>query len=426
MIYKKIKKIAIVISFLMLGIMVSAQSDLSSPYSRFGIGDISTGSPNTILKGMGGISNGVFNHSILNPNNPASYGAIDSLSFLFDAGFYMKTASFATGNLTEKGSNASFDYASVAMSATKWWKIGLGIMPYSNREYSDITTYYIPGTYNIDFEGSGGLSKAFFANAIKIGKNLSIGVTASYIFGTLSDLTSIYYPDSTFFINGKRSIDMRINDFKFDYGIMYSLPINDYQLNIGLVYSQKSDIAAKRDLFIRTMFKGYGNFVENPIDTLAFIEDEKVYINIPNGFGGGISFEKKNHWMVGADFNWSGWNGFEMNGVNDSLQNSWNIAIGGEFKPKSTSISKYYKKISYRAGFHYDQTYYNVYNNSIDKMGLTLGLGLPVPRSLTTFNIAFEIGKMGTIKNNLVRETYFNISIGMSIYDRWFVKRRYK
>ena len=87
---------------------------------------------------------------------------------------------------------------------------------------------------------------------------------------------------------------------------------------------------------------------------------------------------------------------------------------------------KVLKKITYRAGLHFDQTYYNIYGKSINRYGLTFGFGLPVPRSLTSFNIAFEVGSMGTIKNNLVKETYFNISVSMSIYDRWFVKKRYQ
>ena len=424
--YHNTKKLIFVISIILMALNASAQSDLSSPYSRFGMGDIFTGSPNTILKGMGGISNAISDHSILNPNNPASYGAIDSLSFLFDAGFYIKTATFSTSNMSEKGSNASFDYASIGLSATKWWKMGLGITPYSNREYNDITTHNDLGKYNIDFKGEGGLSRVFFANAFKITKNLSIGATASYIFGTLSDLTSIYFPDSTYYINGKRSIDNRINDFKFDYGLLYTIPIKDSKLNIGLTYSQGSNINSKRGIFIRSMFKGYDDLVENPIDTLKFKENENVAIKIPHGFGAGITFEKGNRWMIGADFNWTGWKGFELNGVNDSLQNSWNIAVGGEYKPKATSISKYYKRVTYRAGFHYDQTYYNINGTSINKFGITFGLGLPVPRSLTSFNIALEFGSMGTTSNNLVKENYFNISIGMSIYDRWFVKRKYK
>lgn len=426
MIYKNIKYFALGLIIFVINAVAFGQSDLSTPYSRFGLGDINYGTPSTILKGMGGISNAISDHSLLNPSNPASYASIDSLSILFDAGFYIKTASFSTSNMTEQGSNASFDYASVGMSATKRWKIGLGIMPYSNREYNVITQHNDIANYNIAFQGEGGLSKAFFANGIKITKDLSIGVTASYIFGTLIDNTLIYFPDSTYFLNGKRSINMRVSDFKLDYGIIYRLPISKCNITIGATYSQGSKISSKRDLFIRNMFKGFDNNIESPIDTLKYIEDEKVDINIPGGFGLGIKVDKGKGWLIGADFNWTGWKGFSMNGVNDSLQNSWNIAIGGSYKPESTSISKYHKKITYRAGFHFDQTYYNIYGSSINKYGVTLGIGLPVPRSLTSFNIALEFGAMGTIENNLVKETYFNISISMSIYDRWFVKKRYQ
>ncbi len=410
----------------LIGVDLYGQSDLSSPYSRFGLGDITTGSPSTILKGMGGISNAMSGKALLNPNNPASYADLDSLSIVFDAGFYVKTASFTANNITENGSNASFDYASFGISATKRWKIGVGVMPFSNREYNVITDHYDMGHYNIAFQGEGGLTKYFLANGVKITDDLSIGITASYISGTLFDNTSIYYPDSTFFINGKRSINMNIGDFKFDYGVLYKLPIDKYNITVGLTYSQGSKIASRRDLFIRNTFKGFGNQNESPIDTLVYTEDERVNIKIPGGFGIGVRINDGSGWDVGADFNWARWNGFEMNGVNDSLQNSWNIAVGGSYKPEATSISKYYKRITYRGGFHFDQTYYNIYGQSINKYGLTLGVGLPIPRSLTSFNVALEFGAMGTTKNNLVKETYFNISISMSIYDKWFIKKKYK
>lgn len=423
----RIKKYYLLAFVLLLATFKSySQSDLSSPYSRFGIGDINTGSPNTILKGMGGISNAMSGKTLLNPNNPASYAELDSLSFVFDAGFYIKSATFSTNKLTEKGSNASFDYASIGISATKRWKFGLGLMPYSNREYNVITDHNDMGHYNIAFQGEGGLTKYFFSNGIKITDDLSVGITASYITGTLFDNTSVYFPDSTYFLNGKRSVNMRIGDFKLDYGILYRLPIDDYNITIGVTYSQGSKVASKRDVFTRNMFKGFGNNIESPIDTLKYTKNEKVNISMPHGFGLGVKMDNEKGWQVGADFNWTGWKGFKINGVNDSIQNSWNFAIGTSFKPRSTSISKYHKRITYRAGFHFDQTYYNVYGQSINKYGLTLGLGLPVPRSLTSFNIAFEVGSMGTTKNNLVKESYFNISISMSIYDKWFVKRKYK
>ena len=424
--YKSIKYFLLGLIISVININVIAQSDLSTPYSRFGLGDIYAGSPSTLLKGMGGVANAMSSNCLLNPNNPASYASIDSLSLLFDAGFYIKTASFSTNKQSASGSNASFDYTSIGLSATKRWKVGLGIMPYANREYNVITEHNNPGSYNVAFQGEGGLNRVFFANGVKISKNLSVGVTASYIFGTLVDNTSIYYPDSVSMINGKRSIDMRVSDFKLDYGLLYKIPINKYTVTVGLTYSQGSDISANRDIFIRSMFKGFDNQVESPIDTLKYIENEKVSFKIPHGFGAGISVDNGDGLVVAADFNWAGWVGFTMNGVNDSLQNAWNVAVGASYKPKSTSISKYHKKITYRAGLHFDQTYNNIYGESINKYGLTFGMGLPVPRSLTSFNVAFEVGTMGTIKNNLVKENYFNISVSMSINDRWFVKRRYQ
>ena len=424
--YKNIKYFILGLIITMIGLNVYGQSDLSSPYSRFGLGDINTGSPNTILKGMGGISNAMTGNALANPTNPASYAFIDSLSFIFDAGFYIKTASFSTSHLTENGSNASFDYASVGISAGKRWKMGLGIMPYSTKEYNVITEHDDLGSYNVAFQGEGGLNRAFFANGIKLSNNLSLGLTGSFIFGTLSDNTSVYYPDSTFFLNGKRSISTRVSDFKLDYGLIYKFPISSYNVTLGLTYSQGSNMSSKRNIFIRNMFKGFQEHTESPIDTLLYKENENINVTIPQGYGVGITIDKGRGWLVGADFNWTGWEGFTMNGANDSLQNSWNVAVGASYKPEATSISKYYKKITYRAGFHFDQTYYNVYGQSINKYGLTLGMGLPMPRSLTSLNVALEFGTMGTTKNNLVKENYINLSISMSIYDKWFMKKKYK
>ena len=185
-------------------------------------------------------------------------------------------------------------------------------------------------------------------------------------------------------------------------------------------------MTAHRDVYIRTMFKGYGTSTENPVDTILYKTNASTPVKYPQGFGTGITLQKGERWLVGIDFNWSNWSAFRINHVSDSLQDSWNIAIGGSYTPYSTSVSSYFTKLTYRAGLHYDQTYFNIYGTSINKYGFTLGVGLPVPRAMTMVNVALEFGKMGTTKNNLVEESYFNISLGLSLHDRWFVKRRYK
>ena len=406
---------------------VFAQADISSPYSRFGLGTMGKNRTNTIMQGMGGISNAMSGKYLLNNSNPASYAEMDSLTFLFDAGFYMKYVTYRTTDAAEKGSNASFDYFDLGFGVTKWLKMGIGVAPYSNRAYTSTASFDFDYPYSIDYEGTGGLNKLYWASGFKIYKGLSLGFKMNYIFGNVSDETTLYYPDYVYFHNVRRTINLSFSDLIFDLGLIYKLNLdNDHSITFGATYGLPANMTAHRNVFIRTMFKGYGSSTEVPIDTILYRKGERVNIKYPQSMGAGITFQKNERWLVGVDFNWSNWSAFTMNGVSDSLQNSWDIAVGGCYTPFNTSVSSYFRKMTYRAGFHYDQTFFNIYGTSINKYGVTFGLGLPIPRAMTSLNLAVEFGKMGTVKNNLIKESYFNISLGISLHDRWFVKRRYK
>lgn len=408
---------------------VVAQSDISSPYSRFGLGLINHNKANTIMQGMGGICNALDGKHLLNNSNPASYAEIDSLTFLFDAGFFMKYATYRTTDASEKGSNSSFDYFDIGFGVTKWLKMGIGIAPYSSRAYTSKADYVWNHNYpySIDYEGSGGLNKVYWANGLKVCKSLSLGFKMNYIFGNIIDETTLYFPDFIYFHNEKRTNNLRFSDLTFDLGIIIKHQFkNDYKIALGATYSLPANMTTHRDVFIRTMFKGYGTSIEKPIDTILYEKGKSTVVKYPQGIGAGISLQKGERWLIGIDFNWNNWSAFRINQMNDSLQDSWNIAIGGSYTPYNTSVSSYFSKLIYRAGFHYDQTCFNIYGTSINKYGVSFGVGLPVPRAMTMINLAFEFGKMGTTRNNLIEESYFNISLGLSLHDRWFVKRRYK
>ena len=64
-------------------------------------------------------------------------------------------------------------------------------------------------------------------------------------------------------------------------------------------------------------------------------------------------------------------------------------------------------------------------NKSINDLGATIGLGLPVPGAFSNINVGFEYGQRGTTNAGLVQENYANFSIGLSLNDKWFVKRLY-
>lgn len=94
--------------------------------------------------------------------------------------------------------------------------------------------------------------------------------------------------------------------------------------------------------------------------------------------------------------------------------------VGGYYIPDYDSFSSYLKRIVYRAGFRYENTGLIVNDKDINNYGMNFGLGLPLGNS--KLDLGFEFGKRGTTTNNLIQENYFNLSVGISISDKWFRK----
>lgn len=73
-----------------------AQSGTNSPYSQYGLGELSEQS-GSFSRGMNGLAYGLRLNNQVNALNPASYSALDSLSFIFDAGVSLQMTQFKEG-----------------------------------------------------------------------------------------------------------------------------------------------------------------------------------------------------------------------------------------------------------------------------------------------------------------------------------------
>lgn len=412
---------------------IFAQADSDSPYSLFGVGQVRDKSMNVRLMGMGGLANGMYGGGMINSENPASYAKIDSLAFLFDAGFYFKTSTFSTSNFSERASNASFDYVSMAFGLTSWWKMALGVQPYSIAGYTMKVDKDIPkvGATTTRFQGKGGLNQVFVGTAFKLGKHVSLGANAYYVFGNTKTETSLYYPDSIYYIGSRRSIDMMVSSFMFDYGVLFNTNVgNDLNLSLGLTYTQKVRLKGEQTLFVRSIEEDIDTEIEYVIDTVAHVSGP-TRINMPQGFGAGVVLQKNEQWALGVDFNWMQWSKFAREGVTESLQNSWLVSTGAEFTPKHSSISGYFSRVTYRIGGFYEHGFINLSGNdgkdhSINKVGVTAGLSLPLPKTPSKVNIAFEVGQYGTREGGLIQERYAKMNVGISVFEHWFMKRKYR
>jgi len=68
-----------------------------------------------------------------------------------------------------------------------------------------------------------------------------------------------------------------------------------------------------------------------------------------------------------------------------------------------------------------------VNNTDIKNFGITFGVGLPLSTAAGGFsniNLGFEVGKRGTTEMMLIEENYFKINLGLSLNDKWFLKRK--
>jgi hypothetical protein len=148
-------------------------------------------------------------------------------------------------------------------------------------------------------------------------------------------------------------------------------------------------------------------------------------IVIPQLAGGGFSFEKPDKWMAGLDFKWQNWDKFKAFEQSDSLANSWQVSAGAQVIPNIDNYNSYLSRIHYRIGFTFNKTYLVLRGQQLNEYAISAGFGLPLRGIKTMVNLAFQYGNRGTTAQNLIQESYFKVVVGFSIYERWFVKRKY-
>jgi len=65
-------------------------------------------------------------------------------------------------------------------------------------------------------------------------------------------------------------------------------------------------------------------------------------------------------------------------------------------------------------------------STNINEFAVSTGVTLPFANTsinkMSSIDIAFELGKRGTLQNNLINQTFFNIKVGLNFADLWFRK----
>lgn len=376
---------------------------------------------------MGGISYGVYSPYFVNSSNPASYCAFDSLSFIFDVSLHTRQSNYSTTDLSQKANYTSLGSLLFGFPISRWWKSSFGLLPYSMVGYSMLKTSIDEnsGKTNYVYEGDGGINQFYLGNSFAVTKNLSLGFNLSYLFGTINKFRATEFPDSIYKINYKDKYSVQVKDVYLTYGLFYhKQKKNGFQYNAGLTFNSNTKINVEEARLGYTYFKS-STGVDLVRDSVLNHSEVKGSILLPTNIGVGFTLGKSDKWLAGADFQWQQWEKYSYFGLSDSLKNYLRISVGGSFNPSSSTVSGYWQRITYRGGLRYSETYLELRGQKINEFGISIGIGLPLPRTRSTINMAAEFGTRGTIENNLIKENFVKFTLGLSLFERWFVIRKY-
>ncbi len=414
-----------VVLFMMEGSAAEAQNLTSSPYSRFGIGSLLANSTGKSLA-MGHLGIGINDSLSLNLANPASLSRIDSTNFLFELGGFNRISHFASSSAGKTNNNLGFSYLAMGFPVTRWWKASLGIVPYSGVGYTmrDSEEHPTIGTIYSNFTGTGGVSRFFISSAISPVKYVSVGATFSYLFGPINHSKAIIFPSDSMYFSTASVQTAVLGDIHLSYGAQVNIPLrNSHFITLGATGQLASDIKTESRQLVTT----YGNSIS---DTLLYEVNPTNRTLLPSGWGAGMSFGKKNHYLAGIDYRTLDWSKAAFLGVRDSMAASREVIVGMEYTPNYRSLTRYMERVRYRAGFRYGESHIQLRGSQLQEFGITFGIGLPIADrnrrgTFSSLNLSMEVGKRGTVSNSLIRESYGQITVQFTLHEYWFEKRRF-
>jgi hypothetical protein len=420
----KLTRYHLTIFLLLLTATSFSQKKTYSPFSRYGIGELNTtGYGQNAAMGNTGIGLRSSNH--LNILNPASYSAIDTMSFFFEAGISGQSQTFESDPGKETYNNIDFSYFAMGFPITRNIHTSWGLRPFSNSgykfEFSDETTLN-------KAIGTGNLTAAYGGISYSPAPSLSFGVHGTYLFGNIQHTTFIEFIDDPSAYKYGIQSELHANDFFFDIGAQYTHHISeDKNFTFGLTYRPQAAINGD---FQRTVAKGaqYGEdgklFAVNDIINEATDTLNISSFDLAQSIGVGVSYRQNESLTLAADFSVSNWADITFPDELSQTVNSTHMSAGAQIIPNARSRN-YLARMEYRGGIRYDQEYIKINHQEINNLGITFGIGLPLNRTKTSVNLVVELGKRTPTGDLQMTEKYGKVTVNFTFHEYWFKKWKF-
>lgn len=400
--------------------VVKAQNGTCSPYSAFAFGEINDNVPNT-LRGMGGVGLGLRNNKVINPMQPASYTAGDSLTFMFDvaAGVSWSMYSDATGRRNR--ANGNLEYLSLQFPLWKRYiALSAGVLPYTSKGYDITLSDSINSDYHytMTHEGSGGISEIYAGLSFNICNWAALGANFYYMFGEQENLRSLSFSEA-----GLTSVSygeyLNVSSVRMRYGLQLFHTFGKHSIVLGGIFENKTTLHSDLTVLESTY-----------ADTIFSNEDsDEVAYQTPMVYGAGFSYTWNNRLTLAFDYMCQQWadtkylNLVQKDGeytgetVTGALRNRERYAFGIEYRNDPLG-RRYVDRVMWRAGANVVRSY--ITDVTQPEFTVSIGVGLPLRTVGTVFNASVEY----THRSGLLEENMLKLTINAAIAESWFFKRK--
>lgn len=423
-----IKRLLVVISVFTATIIL-AQRNNSSPYSVFEIGEDKT-QKTVEQSSMGGIGVAMKQLNYLNFINPAANADLRYATYAIGG-----EATFLTlkeSEVSQSGNSTSLRYIALGFPVSKKAGFSVGLQPLSSVGYT-LQSRKMNGEIvekTTRYTGKGGTNRLYATFGIYLFEGFSVGIEGAFVFGNIK--RNILNQNNNQLLSTRYRENLNLRGSEFKVGAQYKTDLSDkLQLSTGIALKLSNTLTKKGT---ESLYSILNNKEESPVDTL-YSNSVNTSVKMPVKTVVGFGLGKENKWYVGINSEFKKPLSILQKSSQNfyKYENAFATSLGGYYIPKINSISSYWDRVTYRAGFHYENTGLMVNGDSslksnftsIKDFGINVGLGLPLPRQISNLNIGIEYGQKGTTNNNLIKENYFNIGLSLSLNSiNWFKKRR--
>ncbi|MFT4024815.1 MAG: hypothetical protein QM664_13650 [Flavihumibacter sp.] len=301
----------------------------------------------------------------------------------------------------------------IAFSLFKNWGTSFGLRRYSSVDYRTTGTRYMAGTENqlqSVIDGTGGLNQYFFSNGVRIKKHLNLGMSATFLSGSVNRMETISANDATSLLVGKNKY---YGQFTFTAGAQYQFKTGKWNWIAGGTYQPQRTLNTIEDNIIKD---ASGN---------TLIQDESVSgtFKYPAIWSAGLTMYT-DAWRFGADYISQDWSKVKYNGDGFRTTTGNNFSVGiSHSKPKRTMWG-YVDGPTWSAGFNRDQSYLVLDGNQITSYAGTMGITLPSANRMYHYNAALKVGQRGSKVYPLVKETFVEINLNFNLATIMYVGGR--